>query len=292
MTAKGILLAGGAGTRLHPITLGVSKQLLPVFDKPMIYYPLSTLMLAGIRDVLVITTPVTQAQFQRLLGDGGQWGLNIQYATQAEPKGIAQAFIIGEDFIANDRCTLILGDNIFYGHGLGESLQKAGRSGDGAVVFAYKVRDPERYGIVEFDARMRPIGIVEKPTRAKSPYAVTGLYFYDNEVVQMAKDALPSKRGELEISDINHRYIERGRLSVERLGRGHAWFDAGTAESLLDAAEFIRTVEKRQGMKIACLEEIALALGFIDRNAFSAIADNMRNTEYGVYLRTVLAESS
>ena len=281
---KGIILAGGSGTRLHPITYAVSKQLLPVYDKPMIYYPLSTLMLAGIRDVLIITTPHDAAGFQHLLGDGARWGMNLSYAQQPSPDGLAQAFIIGKSFVGSSSCALVLGDNIFYGHGLTEKLKSAaGRSG-GATVFGYQVRDPERYGIVAFDAAGRANSIEEKPKVPKSTWAVTGLYFYDNEVVDIAAHLKPSPRGELEITDVNRVYLERGGLNVERLGRGFAWFDTGTYDSLVEASSFVQTIEKRQGQRICVPEEIAFANGWIDKAQMLALADKLKKSGYGEYL--------
>lgn len=285
---KGIVLAGGAGTRLHPITRAVSKQLLPVYDKPMVYYPLSTLMLAGIRRILLITTPEDLPAFERLLGDGRPWGIGIQYAVQPRPEGIAQAFLIGREFIGADHVALVLGDNIFYGQGFQGMLLQAASRREGATVFAYPVKDPQRYGVVELDAAGRPVSIVEKPAQPKSRYAVTGLYFYDNEVVSIAESLRPSARGELEITDVNQAYLERGRLHVERFGRGFAWLDTGTHESLLQAANFIQTIEHRQGWKIACLEEVALRKGFISREQFAALADQYRGSSYGQYLRELL----
>ena len=284
---KGIILAGGSGTRLYPLTRVVSKQLVPVYDKPMIYYPLSTLMLAGIRDILVITTPHEQDSFRRLLGNGKWLGLNIEYATQPEPKGLAQAFIIGRPFVGDDRAALILGDNIFYGHGLPEQLRAAARRKTGATVFGYQVRDPERYGVVDFDKKGRAAGIEEKPKKPKSNYAVTGLYFYDNSVVEIAAGLKPSPRGELEITDVNRAYLERGRLFVEKMGRGIAWLDTGTHESLLQAGNFIETIQSRQGLKVSCVEEIAYKLGYISGADLRALAEPMKNNDYGQYLLRV-----
>jgi glucose-1-phosphate thymidylyltransferase len=284
---KGIVLAGGSGTRLYPITRGVSKQLLPVYDKPMVYYPLSTLMLAGIRDVLVITTPEDRAQFERLLGDGAQWGIRLSYAVQPKPEGLAQAFLIGADFIGNDRVALVLGDNVFFGNGLPEILQRAAARATGATIFAYQVRDPERYGVVSFDSAGRALTIAEKPASPASRWAVTGLYFYDNEVVRHARAVRPSARGELEITDLNMRYLAAGALHVELMGRGFAWLDTGTFDALIDAATFVHTLEERQGMKIACPEEVAYQMGFITRAELLKLAAALDKSGYGQYLRSL-----
>ena len=288
MTWKGIILAGGSGTRLYPLTRAVCKQLLPVYDKPLVYFPLTTLMLAGIRDIMVITTPEDRAQFERLLGDGSQWGLRLGYAVQPRPEGLAQAFLIGRDFIGDDSCALVLGDNIFFGHALRVDLARAVSRTAGATVFGYRVSDPERYGVVELDASGQALSLEEKPAAPRSNFAVTGLYFYDNRVIDVAAGLAPSPRGELEITDVNRRYLQDGELRVERLGRGYAWFDAGTHESLLQAGEFVRTIQQRQGFQIACPEEIAHALGWIDAAQVKRLAQPLCKSDYGRYLLDVV----
>jgi glucose-1-phosphate thymidylyltransferase len=289
---KGIILAGGSGSRLHPVTIAVSKQLLPIYDKPMVYYPLSTLFLAGIREILIITTPQDRAAFQRLLGDGSQFGVSFSYAEQPSPDGLAQAFIIGRDFIGKDSVALALGDNIFFGHGFADVLRRSAARKEGATVFGYRVKDPERYGVVEFDAQGRAVNLVEKPKDPKSPYAVTGLYFYDNRVVDIAASLKPSPRGELEITDVNLAYLTSGALNVELFGRGMAWLDTGTHESLLQACNFIQTLQERQGLMVACLEEIAFSMGFIDRQQLQKLIESQKKSSYGQYLQGLLQQDA
>jgi glucose-1-phosphate thymidylyltransferase len=287
---KGIILAGGSGTRLHPVTEAVSKQLLPVYDKPMIYYPLSALMLAGIRDILIISTPLDTPRFEQLLGSGERWGISLTYAVQPSPDGLAQAFLIGKEFLAGEGCCLVLGDNIFFGHDFAKQLRVAAASKSGATVFAYAVNDPQRYGVVEFDKDRKAISLEEKPTHPKSRYAVTGIYFYDNQIVSVAESIKPSPRGELEITDVNRWYLERGQLTTELLGRGMAWLDTGTHDSLLEASLFIQTIEKRQGLKVSCLEEIAYRQGYIDEAQLRELSVRMAKSSYGEYLKNILGE--
>jgi glucose-1-phosphate thymidylyltransferase len=287
---KGIILAGGSGTRLHPVTQAISKQLLPIYDKPMIYYPLSALMLAGMREILIISTPSDTPRFEQMLGDGSKWGISLTYVVQPSPDGLAQAFLLGEEFLAGEGCCLVLGDNIFYGHDFARMLRDAAKRTAGATVFAYPVHDPERYGVVEFDEQRRAISLEEKPAKPRSRYAVTGIYFYDAQVVEVAKSLKPSPRGELEITDVNRWYLERGQLTTEIMGRGMAWLDTGTHDSLLEASNFIQTIEKRQGLKVACPEEIAFRLGYIDATALAEQADAIAKSSYGQYLRGLLNE--